>query len=64
MILKKDAQIKERNNVRAINGKVAFSSVELNVHCFEVDGVLIDSGVHALLREFKPFFQAQILIKF
>ena len=57
MILKKDSQLKEKNGVRAINGKVAFSSVELNVHCFEVDGVLIDSGAETLLREFKPFFE-------
>lgn len=57
-MFKKDSQIKEKNNVRAINGRVAFSGVELNVHCFEVDGVLIDSGAQALLCEFKPFFSS------
>ncbi|SHG80812.1 MBL fold metallo-hydrolase [Ornithinibacillus halophilus] len=46
----------EVNNVRYINGFVSFSSVKLNVHCFDVDGVLIDTGAPRLLEKFKPFF--------
>ena len=56
MFLKKKSHIDEKNNVRFINGQVAFTSVQLNVYCFEVDGVLIDTGAHTLLPEFKPFF--------
>lgn len=39
-----------------INGFVKFQSVRLNVHCFEIDGVLIDTGAASLLEEFKAFF--------
>ena len=40
-----------------INGSVKFQAIQLNVHCFEVDGVLIDSGSASLLESFKPFFE-------
>lgn len=56
MLLKKSAYIDEISNVRFVNGQVAFSSVQLNVHCFEVDGVLIDTGSQTLLPQFKQFF--------
>lgn len=56
MLLKKNAYIDEISNVRFVNGQVAFSRVKLNVHCFEVDGVLIDTGSQTLLPQFKDFF--------
>lgn len=56
MFLKKSSHIDDVSNVRFINGQVSFSSVGLNVHCFEVDGVLIDTGSHTLLPQFKNFF--------
>ncbi|QTD43149.1 MBL fold metallo-hydrolase [Sporosarcina sp. Te-1] len=56
----------ESNGVRYINGILSWKGVQLNVHCFETDGVLIDTGAQSLLREFKPFFAAmdvdQVLI--
>lgn len=61
MLIKKNAYIDEVSNVRFINGQVSFSDVKLNVHCFEVDGVLIDSGSETLNPKFKDFFdQADI----
>ena len=56
LFIKKNANIDEISGVRFINGEVSFSSVKLNVHCFEVDGVLIDSGSETLLPQFKEFF--------
>lgn len=44
------------SNVRFINGLVSLGGVRLNAYCFEVDGVLIDTGSQTLLKEFKPFF--------
>ncbi len=38
-------------------GTVAFQGVKLNVHCFVVDGVLIDTGAKSLEKEFKSFFK-------
>ncbi|GEN83836.1 hypothetical protein SLU01_21480 [Sporosarcina luteola] len=56
MFLKKSTSIGETGDVRFINGRVSMQSVKLNVHCFETDGVLIDTGSQSLLNEFKPFF--------
>lgn len=56
MLFKKNTEISEKSGVKMINGFVKFQSVRLNVHCFEVDGVLIDTGAASLLEEFKPFF--------
>lgn len=39
------------------NGTLAFQGIKLNVHCFVVDGVLIDTGGKSLEKEFKPFFK-------
>lgn len=56
MFLKKNAYMDEVGNVKYVNGLVSFSSVKLNVYCFEVDGVLIDTGSQSLLPRFKNFF--------
>lgn len=56
MFLKKNLQLGEVSNVRFVNGLVSFGGVKLNVYCFEVDGVLIDTGSHSLLPQFKNFF--------
>ncbi|MDW0117652.1 MBL fold metallo-hydrolase [Sporosarcina thermotolerans] len=56
MFLKRESVVDKQSNVRFINGRLSFASVRLNVHCFEVDGVLIDTGAHALSKEFNAFF--------
>lgn len=56
MFLKTTTKTGEKSNVRFINGLVSFGPVDLNVHCFEVDGVLIDTGSQTLLPYFKQFF--------
>lgn len=56
MVLKKKSFINEIENVRFMNGFVSLSSVNLNVYCYEIDGVLIDTGSQSLLKEFTPFF--------
>lgn len=40
-------------------GSIAFQGIELTVHCFVVDGVLIDTGAKSLEKGFIPFFQQQ-----
>lgn len=59
MLLKKTFNHKTIQGVQAANGTVAFQGVKLNVHCFVVDGVLIDTGSASLEKEFKPFFKQQ-----
>ncbi len=39
------------------NASIALKGVKLNVHCFSIDGVLIDTGAKSLEKEFHPFFQ-------
>lgn len=56
MFTKTKTELGEESAVRFINGLVSFGPVNLNVYCFEVDGVLIDSGSQTLLSNFKPFF--------
>lgn len=56
MFVKKKSEQQQQSGVNMINGFVSFQAVRLNVHCFEVDGVLIDTGSASLLEEFKPFF--------
>lgn len=56
MFLKKKSLVNEMSNVRFINGLVSFGGVKLNAYCFEVDGVLIDTGAQSLLKEFTCFF--------
>ena len=59
MFVKKDFKQQTINDVEIGNGTVAFQGVKLNVHCFVVDGVLIDTGAKSLEKEFKPFFRQQ-----
>lgn len=56
MFFKKKSEQSTQSGVKMINGLVSFQAVRLNVHCFEVDGVLIDTGSASLLEEFKLFF--------
>lgn len=56
MFIKKKSEQITQSGVRMVNGFVSFKAVKLNVHCFEVDGVLIDTGSASLLEQFKSFF--------
>jgi glyoxylase-like metal-dependent hydrolase (beta-lactamase superfamily II) len=57
MLFKKDFSQKKINGVIMGNGTVSFQKVKLNVHCFYIDGVLIDTGAKSLENAFKPFFK-------
>jgi endoribonuclease LACTB2 len=57
MLLKRSFKQKTINEVIIGNGTVAFQGVQLNVHCFIVDGVLIDTGAKSLEKQFNPFFK-------
>ncbi|ATP39694.1 MBL fold metallo-hydrolase [Solibacillus sp. R5-41] len=57
MFFKKISERNEMSGVRMVNGIIKFQAIQLNVHCFEVDGVLIDTGAKSLLNQFKPFFK-------
>lgn len=59
MLMKKSFNEQTINEVQMGNGTVAFQGVKLNVHCFVLDGVLIDTGSKSLEKEFKPFFIQQ-----
>lgn len=59
MLFKKQFDVSTKNGVIMANGKVSFQGVRLNVHCFVVDGVLIDTGAQSLENELKPFLQQQ-----
>src|SRR5699024_4492760 len=66
VFLKRHSDSNVIENVRYVNGIVSFGQVKLNVYCYEIDGVLIDTGSQSLLRHFKHFFQTmdvdQVLI--
>ncbi|MEI3611321.1 hypothetical protein [Pseudogracilibacillus sp. SO30301A] len=51
MFLKTKSIIDNVGHVHFINGFASFGNVKLNVYCFEVDGVLIDTGAQSLLTE-------------
>lgn len=59
MLLRKTFNQETIQGVQAANGTVAFQGVKLNVLCFVVDGVLIDTGSASLEKEFQPFFKQQ-----
>ncbi|WP_078382223.1 MBL fold metallo-hydrolase [Sutcliffiella halmapala] len=59
MLFKKSFTEQTINAVQIGNGTVAFQGVTLNVHCFVLDGVLIDTGSKSLGKEFTPFFKQQ-----
>ena len=57
MIVRKTVEQAQVDDVRMINGTVAFGKIKLNVYSFVVDGVLIDTGSRSLLQPFKHFFE-------
>ena len=59
MILNKRFEQSEKAGVRIANGYIAFRKVRMNVHCFVVDGVLIDTGGFSLRKEFMEFLDAK-----
>lgn len=61
LFVKKRSIKGEKGNVRYIEGLVTFHNVHLNVYCFKLDGVLIDTGAQVLLNEFTPFFAESTL---
>ena len=56
MLLKKSIEFGSNHNVNYANGKVTFGKVSLNVYCYLIDGVLIDTGSRSLNKYFEPFF--------
>lgn len=56
VIFKKKIKFSERSGVKMANGSIQFKGIHLNVYCFEIDGLLIDTGAHALFESFKSFF--------
>ena len=57
MFTKTNIVIGEKSGVRYAQGFVTFGPVKLNAYCFEVDGILIDSGSQSLSTELKSFFE-------
>ena len=55
MLLKKSIELGEQKGVRFVNGKVSIQKVSLNVYCYEVDGLLIDTGSRTLKNEIQDF---------
>ena len=55
MLFHKRIERGEKNGVQFVNGKVSFRKFALNVYCFEVDGVLIDTGSWSLKKELEGF---------
>lgn len=57
MLFKKNFFQKTVNGVQMGNGTIRFQNIKLNVHCFFLDGVLIDTGAQSLEKEFIPFIE-------
>nr|WP_313771780.1 MBL fold metallo-hydrolase [Neobacillus niacini] len=55
MFLKKRSTFGEKNGVAYLNGEVKIQNFSLNVYCYVVDGVLIDTGSQSLHKYFEPF---------
>lgn len=55
MLLKKSIELGSINGIEYANGLVTFRNISLNVYCFAVDGVLIDTGSRSLKKELQPF---------
>ncbi|MFC7685070.1 MBL fold metallo-hydrolase [Ureibacillus sp. GCM10028918] len=55
MLLKKSIDFGSHQNVIYANGKVTLGKISLNVYCFMIDGVLIDTGSRSLSKHFEPF---------
>ncbi len=63
LLLKRNFKQQSIKGVQIGNGSVAFQGIQLNVHCFVVDGVLIDTGAKSLEKQFVPFFKQQKITK-
>lgn len=59
MLIKKKIETNNTNGVYSINGILSFQGVTLNVYCYVIDGVLIDTGGKRLLKQFAPFLLEQ-----
>ncbi len=57
MFKKTTIELGEMSAVRYVQSFVSFGPVKLNAYCFEVDGILIDSGSQSLLTDLQPFFE-------
>jgi endoribonuclease LACTB2 len=55
MFLKRSSSFGEKNGVTYLNGEVKIQNFSLNVYCYVVDGVLIDTGSKSLHKYFEPF---------
>ncbi len=55
MLLKKSIDFGSHQNVTYANGMVKLGKVSLNVYCYMIDGVLIDTGSKSLSKYFEPF---------
>lgn len=59
LLLKRNFKQQTINGVQSGYGSVAFQGIQLNVHCYVVDGVLIDTGARSLEHLYMPFFRQQ-----
>ena len=57
MFTKTNIELGEKSGVHYAQSFVSFGPVKLNAYCFEVDGILIDSGAQSVLTDLKPFFE-------
>jgi len=55
MLLKKSMDFGSYQNITYANGRVTFGKISLNVFCFIVDGVLIDTGSRSLSKQLETF---------
>lgn len=56
MLFKKIFEQGTVNGVDFGNGTASIQGVKLNVYCYSLDGILIDTAAQSLEKEFKPFF--------
>ncbi|ADI00430.1 MBL fold metallo-hydrolase [Salisediminibacterium selenitireducens] len=59
MLIRKTFEEGETDGVTYGNGQLAIGGVRLNVYSYAEDGVLIDTGAHALRESFLPFMKRQ-----
>ena len=59
MLIRKTFEEGETDGVTYGNGQLAIAGVRLNVYSYAEDGVLIDTGAHALREFFLPFMKCQ-----
>ncbi|WP_368505271.1 MBL fold metallo-hydrolase [Alkalihalophilus sp. As8PL] len=55
--MKKNFEQKIVKGVQMGHGMMSFKNIKLNVHCYFMDGILIDTGAKSLEKLFKPFFK-------